>query len=96
MAKMVDARDLKSLGTSRAGSIPAERTILLALLLLSSCGKEPEFLTKCTKSHTEQYVTFNQDYSSIGINIGGGLRVAWREVCDEYKKYPNPRYKKDY
>lgn len=26
MAKSVDARDLKSLGTSRAGSIPAERT----------------------------------------------------------------------
>ena len=26
MAKMVDATDLKSVGTSRAGSIPAERT----------------------------------------------------------------------
>jgi hypothetical protein len=26
MAKSVDARDLKSLGKSRAGSIPAERT----------------------------------------------------------------------
>lgn len=28
VAKMVDARDLKSLGQSRAGSIPAERTNL--------------------------------------------------------------------
>ena len=28
VAKMVDARDLKSLGKSRAGSIPAERTKL--------------------------------------------------------------------
>lgn len=34
MAKMVDARDLKSLGASRPGSIPGERTIRWVIVFI--------------------------------------------------------------
>lgn len=38
MAKMVDARDLKSLGQSRPGSIPGERTTAFSTFSKCTCG----------------------------------------------------------
>jgi hypothetical protein len=41
VAKLVDARDLKSLGLGCAGSIPAARTIILSGIMGKQKGRGP-------------------------------------------------------
>ena len=47
MAKLVDARDLKSLGLARAGSTPAVRTILLPEFLFRQPPVQFGWLNAC-------------------------------------------------
>lgn len=76
-------------------SIAQTIAFLAIVLILAACGEDNGWRRKCVKSHTKTTVTPRIDGGSgmmgigmDGVGVGvGGMVVANKTVCDEYRYY---------